>query len=238
MKTSLALLIAATVGLASLPDPAHASTWRYVTCPAGWTLGNSSGKLFCSKTSSAQTVNPVCTRYNMANDWKWSTSQRKCYRRTKRTTVYATSNIKCSSGFGYKSSSGKCEKAGGKAYAYPVVSSVQPARAVSRVCSSSTACRKSISCSSSSYKLNKSGTKYSCTKSLAALSSAPTCKRLNNHNDWTWDTAAKKCRRVRKRGAQVYSTTNISCPTGYTYAASSGKCHKPGQIMSAPPVLR
>jgi hypothetical protein len=96
------------------------SATRTVNCPSNYDLFKSSSKYYCKKTTNTTTKNPTCSKHNMMNDWRWSSSNKKCYRtKNNGDKVYSTSNIECSSGYSYKASSGKCQKSGSTYYSTP-----------------------------------------------------------------------------------------------------------------------
>lgn len=52
----------------------------------------------------------------------------------------------------------------------------------------------------------------------------PECGLYDLVDDWEWNKAAKKCRRVANTGAVKWETANIECDQGLTYKATTGKC--------------
>ena len=115
--TGMAVIALVVIGFA--PTTAEACTsasscGRYVACITTTAkVSAGTNKFYCKVTSSSSTKNPTCSKHNLMNDWRWSTSSKKCYRTKKNgDKVYSSSNRQCSSGYSYKSSSGKCEKAG------------------------------------------------------------------------------------------------------------------------------
>lgn len=57
-----------------------------------------------------------------------------------------------------------------------------------------------------------------------AASRVPDCDKRNGFDDWEWNKAEKKCRRVANTGDVRWATENIACDAGLTYKAATGRC--------------
>ena len=214
---------------------------RFVKCPVGFQTAKNNHTYSCNQQSQAATANPTCARLNNENDWNWSATHKKCRRvRNNGQEVLATENITCASGFTYSAASGKCTRPAGTLYARVQLASSATANVAPQptgMCSSASACTNTVKCPSTFTMQTYPSDGYACKKTETASTQNPTCARLNNENDWNWSATHKKCRRVRNNGQEVLATENITCASGFTYSAASGKCAKPGGTFWSVPQL-
>lgn len=89
-------------------------------CATGYTKQSIGPMHYCKRSAPAATAQPTCSRHRSANDWKWSSGEKKCYRKKGKDAVYSTENIECPSDFGYNGRSGMCERAPETFYATPI----------------------------------------------------------------------------------------------------------------------
>lgn len=238
--TSLAVLVTvAGVGSADTACTSAASCGRYVACPPGAEKVTSGSDTACKVVIPADTDTPTCSAHNLMNDWKWSASAKKCKRsKTNGDEVFSDENIACKDDYAYKSSSGKCERASKTVYYRPVLSTAtSSAQALAASSYSSATCAVGPSCATG-FKLESTNGKYHCEKTEGGSAVAPTCSAHNLMNDWKWSASAKKCKRSKNNGDDVFSTENIECASGYAYSSSDGTCKKPGGTYYASPTLK
>ena len=88
------------------------------------------------------------------------------------------------------------------------------------------------------FKLEETGGKYHCEKTVGGSAVAPICGAHNLMNDWSWSASQKKCARTKNNGDKVYSIENIDCASGYGYSSSLGMCTKDGGTYYAAPTLK
>ncbi|HQY62960.1 MAG: hypothetical protein IPF92_17825 [Myxococcales bacterium] len=210
-------------GSCSSPD----ACGRHVTCPGGYTATNDSRGSFCSKPTSAATRTPTCGFWNLRNDWVWVPTAKAC--RNGAGTL-STQNIKCEGdGYGYQSSSGRCEKPAGTAYTHALLTTNGQFSGTVRACDTRQPCEDEIKCKSGygAARVIAPGPangEWYCAKSTPAIDAAPKCVYHNFRGDWTWIPSLKVCR----NGAGTTTTVNRRCDDG-TYDPASGRCRAPSR---------
>lgn len=239
LASLVALVTIAGVGSADSACTSAASCGRYVACPPGADKVTSGSDTACKMVFAADTDTPTCAAHNLVNDWKWSASAKKCKRnKNNGDEVFSTDNITCKDDYAYKASSGKCERAAKTAYYKPVLATAPTSSAALTATSySSASCAVGPSCASG-FKLEETSGRYHCEKTEGGSAVQPTCSAHNLMNDWKWSASAKKCKRSKNNGDDVFSTENIECAAGYSYAAADGTCKKPGGTYYAVPTLK
>ena len=237
MKSSI-IAIALSVGLVVVVPDAGACTSRS-TCRSKVLCGNSSWDLkrsgttfYCVKKYPAATKAPTCSRYNNANDWKWS-SNGYCYRYKGKQKVRSFNRppITCADGYKYEVWQKICKRSEHYLYARPYLTSVTTPSTVTYTSSSSV--KRKVSCPSSYFSLRgTNGRGYYCEQAYGGQYAQPICPPKTSSppfglgGTYAWDKAEKKCCRMTK-GQKVCLAGKVNCPDRYRYDARSGQCKLP-----------